>query len=109
MLAPIDPTIKERIISAYLSGHGRNRIARDLYGQGIKISHGSITNIISAYKRKHQQQSPSSQLQQLSQPKETYVADVRRRFEISNCNDGLGILASTYLAIYRLDASISFQ
>jgi hypothetical protein len=65
MFAPIDPKIKEKIISAYLAGgQGRNQITRDLNGQGLRVSHGSVSNIISAYKRKQSpQQQQSSQLQ----------------------------------------------
>jgi hypothetical protein len=62
MFAPVDPTIKEKVISAYLAGHGRNQITRDLNGQGIKVSHGSISNIINAYKRKHEQQPSQPQV-----------------------------------------------
>jgi hypothetical protein len=43
-----------------LAGHkGRNQITRELHEQGIKVSHGSISNIINAYKRKHEQPKPS--------------------------------------------------
>ena len=65
MLAPVDPAIKEKIIAAYLVGFGRNRIDRELREQGIKVSHGSISNIIHAYKR-HEQPSQRSQLPQPS-------------------------------------------
>ena len=57
------------MISAYVVGYGRNQITRVLNGQGIKVSHGSISNIINAYKRKHEQPSqlqPSSLTQQQS-------------------------------------------
>ncbi|MGC2683832.1 MAG: hypothetical protein WA323_18390, partial [Candidatus Nitrosopolaris sp.] len=59
MFAPVDPAIKEKVLSAYLAGHGRNQITRDMHGLGIKVSHGSISNIINAYKRKHEQPSQS--------------------------------------------------
>ena len=49
----------EKVISAYLAGHGRNQITRELHEQGIKVSHGSISNFINAYKRKHEQPRPS--------------------------------------------------
>ena len=65
MLTPVDPAIKEKIIAAYLVGFGRNRIDRELREQGIKVSHGSISNIIHAYKR-HEQPSRRSQLPQPS-------------------------------------------
>ena len=60
VFASVDPAIKEKVLSAYLAGHGRNQITREMHGLGIKVSHGSISNIINAYKRKHEQ---SSQLQ----------------------------------------------
>ena len=61
--APVDSTIKEKIISAYLAGRGRNQIDRDLNGQGIRVSHSSISNIINAYRRQHEQSSKSQGLQ----------------------------------------------
>jgi hypothetical protein len=42
-----------------VAGHGRNQITRELHEQGIKVSHGSISNFINAYKRKHEQPKPS--------------------------------------------------
>src|ERR1700739_2272446 len=59
VFAPVDPAIKEKIISAHLAGHGRNQIDRELSEQGIKVSHGSISNFINAYKRKHEQPRPA--------------------------------------------------
>ena len=55
MFTPVDPAIKEKVISAYLTGKGRNQITRELHEQGVRVSHGSISNIIGAYKRKHEQ------------------------------------------------------
>ena len=66
VFAPVDPAIKEKIISAYLAGHGRNAIFRQLNDQGIKISHGSVSNFINAYRKKHEQS--LQQLQQQPQP-----------------------------------------
>jgi len=60
MFAPVDPMTKEKVIAAYLAGHGRNQIDRELHEQGIKVSHGSISNIINAYKRKHEQPTQSN-------------------------------------------------
>ncbi len=57
VFASVDPAIKEKVLSAYLAGHGRNQITREMHGLGIKVSHGSISNIINAYKRKHEQPS----------------------------------------------------
>jgi hypothetical protein len=57
MFTPVDPAIKEKVISTYLTGKGRNQITRELHEQGVRVSHGSISNIIGAYKRKHQQPS----------------------------------------------------
>jgi hypothetical protein len=59
MFTPVDPAIKEKVISAYLTGKGRNQITRELHEQGVRVSHGSISNIIGAYKRKHEQPKPS--------------------------------------------------
>src|SRR5215469_12123384 len=59
MFTPVDPAIKEKVLSAYLAGHGRNQITRDLNEQGIKISHGSVSNFINAYKRQDEQTSQS--------------------------------------------------
>ena len=61
VFAPVDPMIKEKIIAAHLAGHGRNQIDREMAAQGIKVSHGSITNIINAYKRKREAPSPPEQ------------------------------------------------
>jgi hypothetical protein len=55
VFAPVDPAIKEKVISLYLAGHGRNAIFRQLNDQGIKISHGSVSNSINAYRKKHEQ------------------------------------------------------
>jgi hypothetical protein len=73
MLAPIDPAIKEKIITAFLTGHGVNRITRDLHQQGVKVSHGSVSNIVRKFKheKSQQRQSPPSSQLQLLQPKET--------------------------------------
>jgi hypothetical protein len=59
MFTPVDLAIREKVISAYVAGHGRNQITRELHEQGIKVSHGSISNFINAYKRKHEQPKPS--------------------------------------------------
>ena len=56
VFAPVDPAIKEKVLAAYLAGKGRNQITRELNKQGIKVSHGSISNIINAYKRNSQPQ-----------------------------------------------------
>src|SRR5215472_15013286 len=58
MFTLVDPVIREKVISAYVAGHGRNQITRELHEQGIKVSHGSISNFINAYKRKHEQSQP---------------------------------------------------
>ena len=38
--------IREKIVKMHLEGHGRNKIAQILNEQGIKISQGSVGNII---------------------------------------------------------------
>ena len=53
----LTPAIKEKVLSAYSAGHGRNQITREMHRLGIKVSHGSISNIINVYKRKHEQPS----------------------------------------------------
>jgi hypothetical protein len=56
VFAPVDPSIKEKVVAAYLAGKGRNQIDREFREKGIKVSHGSISNVINAYnKRKHEQ------------------------------------------------------
>jgi len=57
MFTPVDPAIKEKVISAYLTGKGRNQITCELHEHGVRVSYGSISNIIGAYKRKHEQPS----------------------------------------------------
>ncbi len=57
MVSPVNPEIKQQVISAYLAGHGRNKNDRLLHEQGVKVSHGSISNIINAYKRQQEQSS----------------------------------------------------
>ena len=52
MFAPVDPAIEEKVISDLAgNGKGRNQITRELHEQGIKVSHGSVSNIINAHKR----------------------------------------------------------
>jgi hypothetical protein len=53
--APVDPAIKEKVIAAYLADpkKGRNQITREMHEQGVQVSHGSVSNILNVYKRKH--------------------------------------------------------
>ena len=62
VFAPVDPVIREKVIAAYLAGHGRNQITRELHEQGIKVSHGSVSNFINAYKRKYEESRPADTL-----------------------------------------------
>ena|SRR5215467_552464 len=58
-----------QIISMYLTGQGRNQITRTLNEQGMKISSGSVTNIINRHKCQHQETSqprPSSENARIS-------------------------------------------
>jgi len=55
VFAPVDSSIREKIVAAYLAGKGRNQIDRELRKQGVKVSHGSISNFINTYKREHEQ------------------------------------------------------
>jgi len=59
VFAAVDPSIREKVVAAYLAGKGRNQIDREFRSQGIKLSHGSISNFINTYKREHEQQTPS--------------------------------------------------
>ena len=50
MSPPISSTVKERVIQLYLQGKGRNEIAEILNLSHIRISQGSVTNILRTYK-----------------------------------------------------------
>ena len=50
MSPPISSAIKERVIQLYLEGKGRNEIAQTLNHSHIRISQGSVTNILRTYK-----------------------------------------------------------
>jgi hypothetical protein len=54
VFAPVKPEIKQQIISLWSTGHGRNEIDRLMSKQGIKVSHGSISNVMTAHKRQQQ-------------------------------------------------------
>ncbi len=58
VFAPVKPEIKQKVVDFYLAGYGRNRIDRELHQQGVKVSHGSISNIINNYRRQQQPQQP---------------------------------------------------
>src|SRR5215831_1599422 len=61
VFAPVDPAIREKIIALYSTGKkGRNQIDRELRKQGVKVSHGSISNFINAHKREQSLQSQPS-------------------------------------------------
>jgi hypothetical protein len=62
VFTPVAPEIREKVISYFLAGHGRNKIDRLLSEQNVKVSHGSISNIISKYKREHEQSSQTSSI-----------------------------------------------
>jgi hypothetical protein len=49
MLPPISSAIKERVIELHLQGKGRNQIAEILKVSHIRISQGSVTNILRVY------------------------------------------------------------
>jgi hypothetical protein len=67
VFTPIDSSIKEKIISLHLSGSGRNQIDRLLREQGVKVSHGTISNVINAYRQRVKNEQ-SSQLVNRLQP-----------------------------------------
>jgi hypothetical protein len=50
MSPPISSTVKERVIQLHLEGKGRNEIAEILNLSHIRISQGSVTNILRTYK-----------------------------------------------------------
>jgi hypothetical protein len=50
MSPPISSTVKERVIQLFLEGKGRNEIAQTLNLSHVRISQGSVTNILRAYK-----------------------------------------------------------
>jgi transcription initiation factor TFIID subunit TAF12 len=75
VFASVDPQIKQKVLEIYLASQGkkgRNQITKELHEQGIKISHGSVSNFINKYKSQHeleqQQQQFQSQPQQQEQP-----------------------------------------
>jgi hypothetical protein len=83
VFTPVDPVIKEKVLAKYLAGYGRNQIDRELRKEGAKISHGSISNIISAYKKGQSLQS-----------------DVTISMGINiNNTDGSSLLSGTELAV----------
>lgn len=55
----LDPTIREKVISAYLTGHGRNQITLELNEQGLKVSTASVAKIIKGYEHQHQETLPN--------------------------------------------------
>lgn len=52
MSPPISSAIKERVIQLHLEGKGRNEIVLTLNLSHIRISQGSVTNILRTYKAK---------------------------------------------------------
>jgi hypothetical protein len=56
VLEPVKPEIRDKVILLHLSGLGRNQIDRELRQQGVKVSHGSISNIITRHLREKQSQ-----------------------------------------------------
>jgi hypothetical protein len=51
MSPPISSSVKEKVIQLHLDGKGRNEIAEVLNHSHIRISQGSVTNILNAWKR----------------------------------------------------------
>src|SRR5215467_3018628 len=56
MSPPISSTVKERVIQLHLEGKGRNEIAEILTRSHMRISQGSVTNIL---RRKRGNSTPS--------------------------------------------------
>jgi hypothetical protein len=50
MSPPISSTVKDRVVQLHLEGKGRNEIAEILNLSHIRISQGSVTNILRIYK-----------------------------------------------------------
>src|SRR5215472_14672810 len=50
MSPPLSSTVKERVIQLHLEGKGRNQIAEILNLSHIRISQGSVTNILRTHK-----------------------------------------------------------
>jgi len=50
MSSPLSSTVKERVIQLHLEGKGRNQIAEILKLSHIRISQGSVTNILRTHK-----------------------------------------------------------
>jgi hypothetical protein len=76
VFAPVDPAIKKKIIESYLAGKGRNQLTRELNEQGIKVSHGSVSNFINAYRKKHNQplqQESSDKSKGINSSTNTYI------------------------------------
>jgi hypothetical protein len=59
MSPPILSTVKERVIQLHLEGKGRNEIAEILNSSHTRISQGSVTNILNAWKLEHGNSEPS--------------------------------------------------
>lgn len=50
MSPPLSSSVKERVIQLHQEGKGRNEIAQTLNLSHIRISQGSVTNVLRAYK-----------------------------------------------------------
>lgn len=66
MSPPISSSVKEKVIQLHLDGKGRNEIAEILNHSHIRISQGSVTNILNTWKR---EQGNSDTSQPVASPK----------------------------------------
>lgn len=98
MFASVDPKIKQKIIEAHLAGHGRNQIDRELHEEGVKVSHGSISNIINAYKHEHEQPLQPQSPQTLS-PQPEADAGISTGVPMNNIDGSSVLIPGSELAV----------
>lgn len=93
VFAPVDPAIRGKVIESHLAGKGRNQIARELNEQGMKVSHGSVSNFINAYKRQHEQPSQPPQSSQTLGLQPEADARISTGIDMSNTNGSSLLMA----------------
>src|SRR5215831_11765552 len=92
VFAPVDPSIREKVVAAYLAGKGRNQIDREFRSQGIKVSHGSISNMINKYKREQQPPSPPQCSIVDNVPSLSMTDDMKNNIDSPSANFGDGLV-----------------
>jgi hypothetical protein len=68
MSPPISSAVKERVIQLHLEGKGRNAIAQTLNRSHIRISQGSVTNILRAHKANTGEASTTTDFTKATEP-----------------------------------------